>query len=55
MATMERKLDMLVKDMTTHNIAPIQQIAQIEICVICSHFDHTTETCPTSSFTDQEI
>jgi hypothetical protein len=54
MATMERKLDMLVKAMTTHNISPIQQIAQIEVCAICSDFDHTTETCPKSSFIDQE-
>jgi hypothetical protein len=33
---------------------PIQQIAQIEVCAICSQFDHTTETCPMSSSTDQE-
>jgi hypothetical protein len=37
MATMERKLDMLVKVMTTHNISPIQQIAQVEVCAICFH------------------
>jgi hypothetical protein len=49
-----RKLDMLVKVMTTHNISPIQQIAQVEVCAICSHSDHTTETCPMFSFTDQE-
>jgi len=54
MATLERKLDMLVKVMTTHNISLIQQIAQVEVCVICSHSDHTTETCPMLSFTDQE-
>ncbi|XP_062158728.1 uncharacterized protein LOC133866205 [Alnus glutinosa] len=30
MATMERKLDTLVKAMTTHHISPIQQIAQVE-------------------------
>jgi hypothetical protein len=54
MATLERKLDMLVKVMTTHNISPIQQIAQVEVCAICSHSDHTTETCPMFSFTDQE-
>jgi hypothetical protein len=46
MATMERKLDMLVKVMTTPNISPIQQIAQVEVCAICSHSFHTTETCP---------
>jgi len=54
MATMEMKLDMLVKVMTTHNISPIQQIAQVEVCATCSHSDHTTETCPIFSFTDQE-
>jgi hypothetical protein len=54
MGTLERKLDMLVKVMTTHNISPIQQIAQVEVCAICSHSDHTTETCPMLSFTDQE-
>jgi hypothetical protein len=54
MATLERKLDMLVKVMTTHNISHIQQIAQVEVCAICSQFDHTTETCPMSSSTDQE-
>jgi hypothetical protein len=54
MATMERKLDMLVKAMTSQNISPIQQIAQVEVCAICSHSDNTTETCPMSSFVDQE-
>jgi hypothetical protein len=54
MATMERKLDMLVKVMTTHSISPIQQIAQVEVCTICSHSYHTTEACPMSSFIDQE-
>jgi hypothetical protein len=55
MATMERKLDMLVKAMTYHNIFPVQEIAQIEVCAMCSQFDHTTETClMPSSFTDQE-
>jgi hypothetical protein len=54
MATVERKLDMLVKSMTTHHISPIQQIAQVEVCAICSHSDHTIETCPMSSFIDQE-
>jgi hypothetical protein len=49
MATMERKLEMLV---TSYNISPVQQIAQIEVYAICSHFDHTTETCPMSSFID---
>lgn len=46
MATMERKLDMLIKAMTTHNISPIQHIAQLEVCAICSHFYHTTKNCP---------
>lgn len=54
MATMERKLDLLVKALTTHKISHIQQIAQVEVCAIYSHSDHTTETCPMSSFTDQE-
>jgi hypothetical protein len=54
MATMKRKLDMLVKAMTSQNISPIQQIAQVEVCAICSHSDHTTEACPMSAFTDQE-
>jgi len=54
MATMERQLDMLIKAMPIHNISPIQQIAQLEVCAICSHFDHTTETCPMFSFTHQK-
>jgi hypothetical protein len=53
-ATLERKLDMLVKVMITHNISPIEQIAQVEVCAICSHSDHTTETCPMFSFTNLE-
>jgi hypothetical protein len=51
---MERKLDMIVKAMTSHNISPIQQVQQVEVCAICSHSNHTTETCPMSPFTDQE-
>jgi hypothetical protein len=43
MATMERKLDMLVKAMTSQNIFPIRQIAQVEVYAICFHSDHTTE------------
>jgi hypothetical protein len=54
MASLERKLDILVKVMTTHNISLIQQIGQVEVCAICSHSYHTTETCPMSSFIDQE-
>jgi hypothetical protein len=54
MAAMEKKLNMLVKAMTTQNISPIKQAAQIQVCAICSHFDHTTETCPLNSFTDKE-
>ncbi|GLT53044.1 hypothetical protein SLA2020_263410 [Shorea laevis] len=54
MATMERKLDMIVKAMTSHNISPIQQVQQVEVCAICSHSNHTTETCPMSPFADQE-
>jgi hypothetical protein len=51
MATMERKLDMLVKAMTSQNISPV---AQVEVCAVCSHFDHTIDICLVSSFTDQE-
>jgi hypothetical protein len=54
MATMERKFDMLIKAMTTHSILSIQQIAQLEVYAICFHSDHTTETCPMFSITDQE-
>jgi hypothetical protein len=37
---------MLVKVMTTHNISPIQQIAQVEVCAICSYSYHTTRLVP---------
>jgi hypothetical protein len=36
MAAMEKKLDMLVKAMTNHSSAPIQQVTQVELCAICS-------------------
>jgi hypothetical protein len=55
MATMERKLDMLVKTMTGHNISHVRQIAQVGVCAICSHLDHITETCPMSSIIYQEL
>jgi hypothetical protein len=54
MATMERKLDTLVKAMTSHNVSPVRQIAQVDVCAICSHLDHTIET-PMSSIVDQEL
>ena len=31
LATMERKLDILIKAMTTHSIALVQQVAQVEV------------------------
>jgi hypothetical protein len=51
---MEKKLDMLVKAMTSHSNAPIQQVTQVKVCAICSHIDHTTKTCPMFSIVDQE-
>ena len=54
MATIERKLDMLVKAMTSHYISHIQQSAQIKVCAICSHYDHIIETCPMFEIVDQE-
>jgi hypothetical protein len=54
MAAMERKLDMIVKAMIAQNISPIQQVAQNQVCAICSHSNHTIETCPLNSFTDLE-
>jgi hypothetical protein len=53
-ATMERKLDMIVKAMATQYISPIQQVTPLQVCSICSHSDHATETCPLYSFVDQE-
>jgi hypothetical protein len=54
MAVMERKLDMIVKAIFAQNISPSQQAAQIQVCAVCSQFDHTTETCPLYSSVDQE-
>jgi hypothetical protein len=54
MATMEKKLDMLVKAMTNHSSAPVQQVTQVKVCTICSHIDHTTKTCPMFSIVDHE-
>ena len=56
MSTIIERLDMLVKAMTTQNISPIpiQQTSQNQVCAICSHSDHTIETCHMCSFTDQE-
>ena len=31
-----------------------KQVLRAEVCAICSHSDHTTETCPMSSFADKE-
>ena len=50
LATMYKKLDMTVKAMTFQNISPSQQAAPLQVCVVCSQFDHTTETCPLYSF-----
>jgi hypothetical protein len=54
MAGVERKLDMIVKAMTAQNISPNQQAAQLPVCAICSHFDHTIESSPLYSFADRE-
>ncbi|CAL9025913.1 unnamed protein product, partial [Prunus brigantina] len=54
MAAMEKKLDILVKAMSSQNISQVQQVAKIEVCAICSHSNHTTETCLMSCFTDHE-
>jgi hypothetical protein len=45
MVVVERKLDMIVKAISAQNISPSQQATQIQVCAICSQFDHTTETC----------
>ena len=55
MATVVRMLDMIIKVMTTHSIDPDLQVAQVNVCAICSHFEHITETCPMFSFADQEL
>jgi hypothetical protein len=54
MAIVDRKLDMIVKAMALQNISPSQQAAPLQVCVVCSQLDHTTETCPLYSFVDQE-
>jgi hypothetical protein len=54
MAAIEKNLDMLVKAMINHISAPVQQVTQVKVCVICSHIDHTTKTCPIFSIVDQE-
>ena len=54
MATMDIKLDMTVKAMALQNISPSQQVAPLQVCTICSQFDHTTDTCPLYSSADQE-
>jgi hypothetical protein len=54
MATMDRKLDMIVKAMALQNISPNQQAAPLQVCVVCSQFDHSTETFPLYSSANQE-
>ena len=54
MAIVDRKLDMIVKAMALENISPSQQDAPLQVCAICSQFDHTTDTCPLYSPTDKE-
>jgi hypothetical protein len=54
MAIVDRKLDMIVKAMALQNISPSQQAAPIQVCAICSQFDHTTDTCLLYSSVDQE-
>jgi hypothetical protein len=38
-----KTLNMLVNTMTTQNISLVQQAAQLQVCAICSHSDHTTD------------
>jgi hypothetical protein len=54
MVTVYRKLDMIIKAMALQNISPSQQAAPLQVCAICSQFDHTTDTCPLYSSADQE-
>ena len=54
MATVDRKLDIIVKAMALQNISPSQKVAPLQVCAICSQFDHTTDTCPLYSSADQE-
>jgi hypothetical protein len=54
MAALEKKLDMLVKAMTSHSSPFVQQVTQVEVCTICSHIDHTTKMCPMLSIVDHE-
>ena len=54
MPNVDRKLDMIVKAMALQNISPSQQAAPLQVCSICSQFDHTTNTCPLYSSADQE-
>ena len=54
MATMDRKLDMIVKAMALQNISPSKQATPLQVCAIFSQFDHTTDTFPLYSSVDQE-
>lgn len=49
-SAMERNLDMLVKAMSSQGSAQAKQVAQVEVCVICSNSDNSTKT----SFSYQE-
>ena len=40
MATMDRKLDKIVKAMALQNISSSQQAAPLQVCSICSQFDN---------------
>jgi hypothetical protein len=54
MDVLQKTLSMLVNTMTIQNISLVQQAAQLQVCAICSHFDHTTQTCHLYSSADQE-
>jgi hypothetical protein len=54
MAVVERKLDMIVKAISFQNTSLNQQAAPLQVCAICSNFDHTIETCPLYSSAEQK-
>jgi hypothetical protein len=45
---------MIVKAIFAQDISPSQQATQIQVCAVCSQFDHTIETCALYSSADQE-
>ena len=49
MVAMEKKLDMLMKAMTSHSSAPVQQVTQIKVCAISSHMYISHQFVPTLS------